>query len=97
MDMSIIVWQLKDMADRLPEGQKAIQMSSSTATDMNNASSKSASTPEMSSTNISVVSNGSEQQSNKGEWVVQDEPGVYITLAALPNNAGNELKRIRFR
>lgn len=33
---------------------------------------------------------------NKLEWVVQDEPGVYVTLSALPGG-GNELKRVRFR
>lgn len=30
------------------------------------------------------------------EWVEQDEPGVYITLTALPGG-GKDLKRVRFR
>lgn len=30
------------------------------------------------------------------EWVEQDEPGVYITLTALPGGA-RDLKRVRFR
>lgn len=55
--------------------------------------------PETSSNLKSVnvaVSNGSKQQPDKGEWVVQVVPGAYITLAALPSG-GNELRRIRFR
>lgn len=37
--------------------------------------------------------NGREHES---EWVEQDEPGVYITLTALPGG-GKDLKRVRFR
>lgn len=37
--------------------------------------------------------NGREPES---EWVEQDEPGVYITLTALPGG-GKDLKRVRFR
>jgi hypothetical protein len=37
--------------------------------------------------------NGSEPET---EWVEQDEPGVYITLTALPGG-GKDLKRVRFR
>lgn len=37
--------------------------------------------------------NGREPDS---EWVEQDEPGVYITLTALPGG-GKDLKRVRFR
>jgi hypothetical protein len=33
---------------------------------------------------------------NDTEWVEQDEPGVYITLTALPGGV-KELKRVRFR
>lgn len=32
----------------------------------------------------------------EAEWVEQDEPGVYITLTALPGGA-RDLKRVRFR
>jgi hypothetical protein len=32
----------------------------------------------------------------ESEWVEQDEPGVYITLTALPGGA-RDLKRVRFR
>ncbi|KAL9235487.1 hypothetical protein vseg_010242 [Gypsophila vaccaria] len=38
------------------------------------------------------VSNASDMES---EWVEQDEPGVYITLRALPNGS-RELRRVRF-
>jgi hypothetical protein len=39
------------------------------------------------------VSNASDAES---EWVEQDEPGVYITIRALPGGA-RELRRVRFR
>lgn len=39
------------------------------------------------------VSNASDMES---EWVEQDEPGVYITLRALPDGT-RELRRVRFR
>ncbi|KAK9675850.1 hypothetical protein RND81_11G035900 [Saponaria officinalis] len=42
-----------------------------------------------------VLTNGTKQHPEKSEWVVQDEPGVYITLCSLPGG-GNELKRVRF-
>lgn len=39
------------------------------------------------------ISNGSDLES---EWVEQDEPGVYITIKALPDGK-RELRRVRFR
>ena len=42
------------------------------------------------------LSNGTKAQNEKAEWVVQDEPGVYITLSSLPGGC-NELRRVRFR
>lgn len=39
------------------------------------------------------ISNASEQET---EWVEQDEPGVYITIRALPDGT-RELRRVRFR
>lgn len=42
-----------------------------------------------------VTANRSKAQSEKTEWVVQDEPGVYVTLSSLPTG-GNELRRVRF-
>jgi hypothetical protein len=40
------------------------------------------------------VSNASEMEVT--EWVIQDEPGVYITVRELPDGA-RELRRVRFR
>ena len=40
--------------------------------------------------------NGHRKQNDKPEKVVQDEPGVYLTLLSLPGG-GTELKRVRFR
>lgn len=42
---------------------------------------------ELSISNVSDIEN---------EWVEQDEPGVYITIKALPGGS-RELKRVRFR
>jgi len=42
-----------------------------------------------------TLRNGTKQPTGKGEWVVHDQPGVYITLSSLPGG-GNELKRVRF-
>lgn len=42
------------------------------------------------------LANGHRKQNEKPERVVQDEPGVYLTLLSLPGG-GNELKRVRFR
>lgn len=39
------------------------------------------------------MSNASDMES---EWVEQDEPGVYITIRALPDGT-RELRRVRFR
>lgn len=39
------------------------------------------------------VSNASDQER---EWVEEDEPGVYITIRALPGGV-RELRRVRFR
>lgn len=42
------------------------------------------------------LSHGTKSQTEKKEWMVQDEPGIYITLSSLPGGR-NELKRVRFR
>lgn len=57
------------------------------------------STPETESNGNSmnrILLNRTKTQTGKGEKVVQDEPGVYLTLYSLPSG-GNELKRVRFR
>lgn len=41
---------------------------------------------------LSMISNGSDLE---GEWVEQDEPGVYLTIRSLPNG-NRELRRVRF-
>lgn len=97
------------MVERFPEGQGSIEISTSASKDFpsdtimisREAHSPKAVSPKSDSNLKSFnagmgMSNGSKQQADKGEWVVQDEPGVYITLAALPAG-GNELRRIRFR
>ncbi|RZC79832.1 hypothetical protein C5167_042409 [Papaver somniferum] len=43
----------------------------------------------------SPVQNGLKEQTDPAEWVVQDEPGVYITLSSLPGG-GKDLRRVRF-
>lgn len=100
--------QLKEVAERLPEGH--IVSCSSTvpiATNSANLSNQllcestltNMMTPERDSNGSfanQILPNGSKaQQTGKTEWVVQDEPGVYITLSSLPGG-GNELKRVRF-
>lgn len=48
----------------------------------------------------SATKNGSRTKEgdsrNDSQWVEQDEPGVYITLTALPGG-DKDLKRVRFR
>ena len=43
-----------------------------------------------------TFSHGTKGQPEKSGTVIQDEPGVYITLSPLPNGR-NELKHVRFR
>ncbi|XP_022156645.1 E3 ubiquitin-protein ligase HERC2-like isoform X2 [Momordica charantia] len=97
--------QLKDMAEKMPEGYSAISHSGTVSgQNVSNSNQLSAESLSMSinsrleSNGISksqTISTGTKGQNEKAEWVVQDEPGVYITLAALPGG-GNELKRVRF-
>lgn len=102
----LMVLQLKDMAEKMPEGYSAISHSGTVSgQNVSNSNQLSAESLSMSinsrleSNGISksqTISTGTKGQNEKAEWVVQDEPGVYITLAALPGG-GNELKRVRFR
>lgn len=67
-----------------------------TETSSMDASIRTSSSPEEAdrSDELSVsFSNASDQET---EWVEQDEPGVYITIRALPNGI-RELRRVRFR
>lgn len=98
---------MKEMLQRLPEGHDADSSADSYAEDTNNILDQSLDeshitntiTPEIESSSTTAnrtLPNGAKTQSGKAERVVQDEPGVYITLSALPSG-GNELKRVRFR
>ncbi|XP_022776892.1 PH, RCC1 and FYVE domains-containing protein 1-like [Durio zibethinus] len=98
--------QLKEVADILPAGQHALYKSSSIAKHASDTehlfSNDSHATSMISprseancnSENLNI-SRGTKGQTEKSETVIQDEPGVYITLLPLPNGS-NELKRVRF-
>ncbi|KAL5177776.1 PH, RCC1 and FYVE domains-containing protein 1 [Glycine soja] len=99
--------QLKEMVERLPEGHNT---DSSTEPYAENSSSilhhsldeshiRNTVIPKNEgSSNVSnlILANGAKTQSVKAEWVVQDEPGVYVSLSSQPGG-GNELRRVRFR
>jgi hypothetical protein len=101
------VLQLKEMMQRLPEGHNADSstysyvetsnrivdqpLDESHITNIITAKNESGSDAES-----TVFPNGATTQSEKAEFVVQDEPGVYVSLSSLPGG-GNELKRVRFR
>ncbi|KAF5739251.1 hypothetical protein HS088_TW12G00453 [Tripterygium wilfordii] len=95
--------QLKEMAERMPEGQISDGLDSDTKHTSNVqklswSHSTSVITPERESNSIStnrMISYVNKPQTGRAEWVLQDEPGVYITLSSLPGG-GNELKRVRF-
>lgn len=95
--------QLKDMAERVPKkgpspNSKSVSVVGHACNNLNQGTSLSQGTsptsPESGSRGNSKSLTISLGQ-NKSEWVVQDEPGVYVTLSALPGG-GNELKRVRF-
>lgn len=94
--------QLKEVVDILPAGQNALSKSSLIAKHTSNLehlfSSNSMMSPRSevncNSDKLSI-SHGSKGLTEKSETVIQDEPGVYLTLLALPNGS-NELKRVRF-
>ncbi|CAK9136370.1 unnamed protein product [Ilex paraguariensis] len=98
--------QLKEMAERVPEGhipssqldaiaEQTLNDSSCTS---NGSSVTSLASPKSECSDHSAnagLSNGTKAQTRKAENVIQDEPGVYITLSSLPGG-GNELRRVRF-
>ncbi|KAB2041362.1 hypothetical protein ES319_D02G143100v1 [Gossypium barbadense] len=95
--------QLKEVTDKLPAGKSALHNSSSIATntqrmhsDNSHATSIRLPRSEVSCNldNISM-SHGTKGQTEKSETIIQDEPGVYLTLSPLPNG-NHELKRVRF-
>ncbi|KAK7362262.1 hypothetical protein VNO77_04372 [Canavalia gladiata] len=98
--------QLKEMVQRLPEGHNADSSTESCAETINSILDQSLNESHI--TNIitpknegssneanQILPNSAKTQSGKAEWVVQDEPGVYVSLSSLPGG-GNELKRVRF-
>ncbi|KAI3467365.1 hypothetical protein Pfo_024028 [Paulownia fortunei] len=97
--------QLKEMAERMPEEQVACshldtneQMTNDTNRPSNGSSVTSITSPKSESSDNSTtppLSNGTKAQVQKSERIIQDEPGVYITLVSLPNDV-NELRRVRF-
>ncbi|PSS28730.1 Ultraviolet-B receptor like [Actinidia chinensis var. chinensis] len=99
--------QLKDIAEKVPEGHIASNKFDSVARNaLGHANSQSNEhnmmslfSPKKSESSINssdtFLSNVAKVQNEKAEWVVQDEPGVYITLSSLPVGC-NELRRVRF-
>ncbi|XWS34077.1 hypothetical protein CRYUN_Cryun21dG0008100 [Craigia yunnanensis] len=98
--------QLKEVVDILPAGQNALSNSSSIAkhtsntehlfTNISYATSMISPRIEVNSNSDNLtISHGTKGQTEKSGTVIQDEPGVYITLSPLPNGC-NELKRVRF-
>lgn len=97
---------MKEMAEKVPEAHISCKKSVSVARNALGYSSSNSNGNMMSvispksESNINssdtFLSNGTKSQNEKAEWVVQDEPGVYITLSSLPGGH-NELRRVRFR
>lgn len=98
--------QLKEMMQRLPEVHNADSSIDSYVETTNSTVDQSLDeshitntiTPQNESGSNAenmVYPNGATAQNGKAEWVVQDEPGVYVSLSSLPGG-GNELKRVRF-
>lgn len=98
--------QLKEMAERLPghtAGYNEGSIAENTSNILNQFSNEShaangtiSEAQSNSNSKDKTLRNGTKQPTGKGEWVVHDQPGVYITLSSLPGG-GNELKRVRFR
>lgn len=104
--MLTMVLQLKEMSGRLPHKDDTSTNLRHTEKETTSESQTSSQThirsmvphdsqSENNLTSKSLV-NGHRRQNEKAERVVQDEPGVYLTLSSLPGG-GNELKRVRFR
>ncbi|KAK3004366.1 hypothetical protein RJ639_019175, partial [Escallonia herrerae] len=98
--------QLKEMAERVPEGHSpsnkidsdAEQICNDPSRHSNGSSVTSLTSPKSESNENSsnqTLVNGNKARNEKAEWVVQDEPGVYVTLSSLPGG-GHELRRVRF-
>lgn len=96
------------MAEKLPERRNSSPISGSVtrhaSSGQNISSSGRCSSSEIShelefngnAVDHQMLSYRAKAQTEKPQWVVQAEPGVYMALSSLPGG-GNELKRIRFR
>ncbi|KAL3654223.1 hypothetical protein CASFOL_003904 [Castilleja foliolosa] len=94
--------QLKKMAEKVPDEQGQLDTNEQMANDFNRPSNGSSVTsitsPKSESSdnsNTPQLPNTTKPQLQKTKRIVQDEPGVYITLVTLPNGV-NELRRVRF-
>ncbi|KAK6159982.1 hypothetical protein DH2020_003363 [Rehmannia glutinosa] len=97
--------QLKEMAEKVPEDQVAcshLDANEQVMNDFNRPSNGSSVTsitsPKSESSdnsNTPPLPNGTKGPLQKSKRIIQDEPGVYITLVTLPNGV-NELRRVRF-
>ncbi|PIA62631.1 hypothetical protein AQUCO_00200561v1 [Aquilegia coerulea] len=98
--------QLKDIAELVPMGSPSSSTSGSAAGDKSsNVSAVSTVSQTNSPTTVDLesnghsanplISNGPKFLTEHAEWVIQDEPGVYITLSSMPGG-GKNLRRIRF-
>ncbi|KAF9625974.1 hypothetical protein IFM89_028360, partial [Coptis chinensis] len=98
--------QLKDMAEMVPTGSPSSSTSGSVGGDKSSNHSAVSTLSQLSSPTTAgnefnghstnpLPSNGTKLPTEHGEWVIQDEPGVFITLTSLPGG-GKNLKRIRF-
>ncbi|OVA13339.1 FYVE zinc finger [Macleaya cordata] len=88
--------QLKDMAESVPQEYTGYRNNLNLVPNESHLSSLPF--PESESNGHSVNSlfqNGPKVQTEPAEWVVQDEPGVYLTLSPLPGG-GKDLRRVRF-
>ncbi|XP_033140913.1 PH, RCC1 and FYVE domains-containing protein 1 isoform X1 [Brassica rapa] len=104
--MLTMVLQLKEMSGRVPQKddtstnlrhtEKETTLESQTQTSSQTHIRSMVPHDSQSENNLSKsFVNGHRRHNEKAERVVQDEPGVYLTLLSLPGG-GNELKRVRF-
>ncbi|TKY58823.1 E3 ubiquitin-protein ligase HERC1 [Spatholobus suberectus] len=98
--------EMVEMVERLPEGHNADSSTEHCAETTNSNLDHSLDESHIrntiipkneSSSNVAsqILPNGTKTESGKAEWVVQDEPGVYVSLSSQPGG-GNELRRVRF-
>ncbi|KAL6547123.1 hypothetical protein OROMI_022844 [Orobanche minor] len=94
--------QLKEMAEKVHEEQVDTneQITNDPNRPSNGSSVTSITSPKSESSDNNsntpqLLPNGTKPKVHKSKWIVQDEPGVYITLVTMPNGV-NELRRVRF-